>query len=80
MNFEKENLIIELSDSEETFEAYKGYDESEIKKLINKDSQIFDIHTQIENLLKLISKNADSIRLMGDENEKVKLNIFMNCG
>ena len=67
MNFEKENLIIELSDSEEAFEAYKGYDESEIKKIINKDSQIFNIDTQIENLLKLISKNADGIRFMGDE-------------
>ena len=64
MNFEKENLIIELSDSEEAFEAYKGYDESEIKKIINKDSQIFNIDTQIENLLKLISKNADSIRFI----------------
>ena len=38
-----EYLIIELSDSENTFEAYKGYDESEIKKIINKDSQIFNI-------------------------------------
>ena len=76
MNFEKENLIIELSDSEEAFEAYKGYEESEIKKIINKDSQIFNIDTQIENLLKLISKNADSIRFMGDEYEKVNGKYF----
>ena len=76
LNFEKENLIIELSDSEEAFEAYKGYDESEIKKIINKDSQIFNIDTQIENLLKLISKNADGIRFMGDEYEKVNGKYF----
>ena len=76
MNFEKEYLIIELSDSEKTFEAYKGYNESEIKKIINKDSQIFDIDTQIENILKLISKNADSIKFMGGENEKVNGKYF----
>jgi len=76
LNFEKENLIIELSDSEEAFEAYKGYEESEIKKIINKDSQIFNIDNQIENLLKLISKNADSIRFMGDEYEKVNGKYF----
>ena len=70
------NYIIELSDSEEAFEAYKGYDESEIKKIINKDSQIFDIDTQIENILKLISKNADSIKFMGGENEKVNGKYF----
>ena len=35
-----------------------------------------DIDTQIENLLKLISKDADGIRFMGDEYEKVNGKYF----
>ena len=71
LDFEKENLVIELSDSEESDETFYEYDENEIKNIILKDTKNISIKSQIIKLIHLINKNAESIKLIVDENEEI---------
>lgn len=71
LNLEKENLVIEISDSEESGETFYEYDKNEIKNIILKDPKKFSINSQILKLIHLIKKNDEGIKLIVDENEEV---------
>ena len=75
----KDNLIIQLSDTDEEKENDKlEFDENEIKDIINNNLKEYDIDKELSKLIQLIKKNKEGKNSIIDSNKEINGEYFYN--